>query len=166
MPLQALNMDTVGAGVEKGRIRRGRATGVMGMSWESRCAIGSIIRRDWLACGIHSRWQDGSINPTRTINLESNLSMKAYYTWASSSSCPSLYLWNGTTYVYVADISNHGWLGYINYIDEDGSIKFWRNNPWDYIKLDKDQLQLRNTNYYDLTLKQKYDEIFYLDSFI
>ena len=77
------------------------------------------------------------------------MSISAYYS-GEGSSCPSLYIWNGTSYVYVAEVSNHGWLGYINYINEDGSIVFWRNDPWDYLKLDKSQLQLKNNIYYDL----------------
>jgi hypothetical protein len=106
-------------------------------------------------------WENGELNPVRTITLTEATLLVAYFEFATS--CPSLYIWNGTSYVYVADISNHGWLGYINYINEDGSIVFWRNNPWDYIPLDKSQLQPIN-GYYDLTLVQKWNEIFYLDS--
>jgi hypothetical protein len=108
------------------------------------------------------RWEDGSTNPTRTIDLTRRMTITASY--SGGSSCPSLYIWNGTSYVYVAEVSNHGWLGYINYINEDGSLVFWRNNPWDYIKLDKSQLQPRNNDYYDLTLTQRWNEIFYLDA--
>ena len=75
-----------------------------------------------------------------------------------------MYIWNGTSYVYVAEVSNHGWLGYINYVNADGSIVYCRNNPWDYIKLDNSQLQPTNNGYYNLTLTQKWNEIFYLDS--
>jgi hypothetical protein len=107
-------------------------------------------------------WEDYSKNPTRTISLTRRVELFAYY--SGGSSCPSLYIWNGTSYVYVAEVSNHGWLGYINYINEDGSIVFWRNDPWDYLKLDKSQLQLKNNEYYDLRLTQRWDEIFYLDA--
>jgi hypothetical protein len=107
------------------------------------------------------RWEDGSTNPTRTINLTRRMTITAFY--SGGSSCPSLFIWNGTSYVYVAEVSNHGWLGYINYINEDGSIVFWRNDPWDYLKLDRGQLQPRN-NYYDLKLTQRWDEIFYIDA--
>jgi hypothetical protein len=71
-------------------------------------------------------------------------------------------VWNGTGYSYVADISNHGWLGYINTINEDGSITYYRNNPWDYVPLDKTQLRLSDGSF-NLTLIQKYNEVFYLD---
>jgi hypothetical protein len=107
-------------------------------------------------------WEDYSKNPTRAIILSDRKELYAYY--SGGSSCPSLYIWNGASYVYVAEVSNHGWLGYINYINEDGSIVFWRNDPWDYLKLDKSQLQPRNNDYYDLILTQRWDEIFYLDA--
>ena len=108
-------------------------------------------------------WEDGSTSPTRRISLTSAMTLTAFYEVATS--CPSLYIWNGNSYVYVADVSNHGWLGYMNYITEDPNwpIVYWRNNPWDYIPLDKTQLQTRN-GYYDMTLLQKWNEIFYLDA--
>lgn len=110
------------------------------------------------------RWEDGSTNPARRINLQSRTSLFAYY--SGGSSCPSLFVWNGTSYVYVAEISNHGWLGYMNYItnDPDWPIVYWRNNPWDYLKLDKNQLQLVNGSYYEMVLSQRWNEIFYLDT--
>ena len=106
------------------------------------------------------KWEDGSTNPTRTISLQSYTIIVAYYT--GGTSCPSLYVWNGTSYVYVSEVSNHGWLGYINYINEDGSIIFYKNNPWDYIPLNSSQMQPTNGNY-NLTLIQRWNEIFYLD---
>ena len=110
------------------------------------------------------RWEDGSTNPTRRINLQSRTSLFAYY--SGGSSCPSLFVWNGTSLVYVAEISNHGWLGYMNYITDDPEwpIVYWRNNPWDYLKLDKNQLQLVNGTYYEMVLSQRWNEIFYLDA--
>ncbi len=107
-----------------------------------------------------SQWEDGSKNPSRRIDLSSAVSITA--TYIGGTSCPALYMWNGTSYVYVADVSNHGWLGYINYINQDGSIVFYRNNPWDYVPLDSSQLQPTNGNF-NLTLQQKWNEIFYLD---
>lgn len=109
------------------------------------------------------RWEDGSTNPVRRIYLNAPMSLYALYT--GGSSCPSLFVWNGTSYVYVAEVSNHGWLGYMNYItnDPEWPIVYWRNNPWDYLKLDKSQLKLVNGTHYELTLSQKWDEIFYLD---
>jgi hypothetical protein len=113
--------------------------------------------------GTHSflHWENGATNPTRTIHLTKAMLLVAYY--EQGGSCPSLFVWNGTDYVYVAEISNHGWLGYINCINEDGSIVFYRNNPWDYIKLDNSQLQPTSNGYYDMTLLQRWNEIFYLD---
>lgn len=109
-------------------------------------------------------WADGYKNPTRTINLQSRLSLFAYY--SGGSSCPSLFVWNGSSYVYVAEISNHGWLGYMNYItgDPDWPIAYWRNNPWDYLKLDKSQLGLVNGTFFEMILSQRWNEIFYLDA--
>jgi hypothetical protein len=108
-------------------------------------------------------WENKDTNPSRTISLTTATILVAYY--EHGTSCPSLFMWNGTDYVYVAEVSNHGWLGYINYVTDnpDWPIVYWRNNPWDYIPLGRNQLQLRN-GYYDLTLTQKWNEIFYLDS--
>jgi len=113
------------------------------------------------------KWEDGSTNPTRKIILTDRKTITADF--SGGTSCPSLYIWNGTSYVYVSEVSNHGWLGYINYIndDPDWPIVFWRNNPWDYIKLDKSQLQPRagtSYDYYDIVLTQRWNEIFYLDA--
>jgi hypothetical protein len=107
-------------------------------------------------------WENGLSDPTRTINLTRQMVLTASYS-GGGSSCPSLYIWNGTNYIYIAEVSNHGWLGYIKSINEDGSITFWRNNPWDYIPLDKNELNPTN-GYYNLTLMQRWDEIFYLDA--
>ena len=105
-------------------------------------------------------WDDGSTNLARTFTLSSRMTVTA--TYSGGTSCPSLFVWNGTGYEYVSDISNHGWLGYINYINDDGSITYYRNNPWDYIPLNSGQLQSTNGNY-NLTLVQQWNEIFYLD---
>ncbi len=109
-----------------------------------------------------TNWDDGSTSLTRTVDLEKSMFVFMYYN-GGTSSCPSLYFWNGTDYVYATEVSDHGWLGYIDYINQDGSVVFWRNNPWDYIKLDPNQLQTSN-GYYNLTLLQRSDEIFYIDS--
>ncbi len=78
---------------------------------------------------------------------------------------PSTYTWNETDYVYVSEISNHGWLGYINYISDNpnSSIVYYRNNPWDYIPLNSTQLAATNGNF-NITLQQRWNEVFYLDS--
>jgi hypothetical protein len=107
-------------------------------------------------------WDTGSSSPTITVNVNAQITVTASFT--GGGSCPSLYIWNGTSDVYIAEISNHGWLGYIRYMNSDGSINFWRNNPWDYVKLNSNQLGLLNGTYFDLTLKQRWNEIFYLDS--
>jgi hypothetical protein len=105
-------------------------------------------------------WEDGSTNPTRTITLTKATILVVYY--EVGTSCPSLFVWNGTQNVYISEVSNHGWLGYINYMNEDGSIVFYKNNPWDYIPIDGTLLQPVG-GYYEVTLAQMWDEIFYLD---
>ena len=56
------------------------------------------------------QWEDGSTSLSHTITLTSRMTATATYT--GGSSCPSLYMWNGTQYLYIGDVSNHGWLGY------------------------------------------------------
>ena len=113
-------------------------------------------------------WNDGVTSESRTIVLDRFLSELAHYIVISGyASCPSLYYWNGTDHVYVTEVSNAGWLGYIDYIEDDGDIVFGGGNPWDHVKLDASQLQTRTDNgqeYYDIILFQQWDEIFYLDT--
>jgi hypothetical protein len=115
-----------------------------------------------------SYWSDGVTSPSRTFTLDKRLIIVASYVVISGyASCPSLFYWNGTDYVYVTEVSNAGWLGYIDYIDENGDIIFGGGNPWDTIKLDANQITARSTEngkYYDVILLQKWDEIFYLDA--
>jgi hypothetical protein len=109
-------------------------------------------------------WNDGSTSPSMTFTLNKRMIIVATYKVISGyASCPSLYYWNGTNYVYVTEVSNAGWLGYMDYIDENGNIVFGGGNPWDTIKLDANQLTPRD-GYYDVILQQRWDEIFYLDS--
>ena len=109
-------------------------------------------------------WSDGVKNPTRTFELDRRLILVVTYTLISGyASCPSLYLWNGTGYSYVTDVSNPGWLGYISHINSDGTIVFGGGNPWDYVKLDKNLIATNNGNF-DMTLAQQWDELYYLDS--
>jgi hypothetical protein len=111
-----------------------------------------------------SYWSDGSKSTSITVKLDKRLIIVATYTVISGyASCPSLYFWNGTQYVYVTEVSNAGWLGYMDYIDENGDVVFGGGNPWDFIKLDNSQLAPRD-GYYDLFLFQQWDEIFYLDA--
>jgi hypothetical protein len=115
-----------------------------------------------------SYWSDGLKSTSRTFTLDKRLILVATYTIISGyASCPSLFFWNGTDYVYVTEVSNAGWLGYIDYIDENGDIIFGGGNPWDTIKLDANQITARSTEsgeYYDVILLQKWDELFYLDA--
>ena len=108
------------------------------------------------------KWEDGSWNNTRTINLQSFMLLAAHY--STTRCCPSLYVWNGTNYVYRTEVSDGtGYLGILDYFREDGTMVFAYSYPWDYIKLERSQLQPRN-GYYDMTLTQVWDEISYIDS--
>jgi hypothetical protein len=111
-----------------------------------------------------SHWSNGDTSTTIKINHQSRSIIIATYNLISGyASCPSLFYWNGTSYVYVTEVSNAGWLGYMDYIDENGDIVFSGGNPWDTIKLDASKLTPRD-GYYDMVLFQQWDEIFYLDA--
>ncbi len=108
-------------------------------------------------------WSDGLGSPSRTFTLESRLILVATYNLISGyASCPSLYIWNGTGYSYVTDVSNPGWLGYISHVNSDGTIIFGGGNPFDYVKLDTNLLAIKNGNF-EMTLAQQWDELYYLD---
>ncbi|MCW4025241.1 MAG: hypothetical protein NWF01_09435 [Candidatus Bathyarchaeota archaeon] len=111
-------------------------------------------------------WGDyAASSPTRTINLQDRMDLNAYY--QGGSSCPSLYYWNGQENVYVAEISHGGWLGYIGYINHDGTTTFVGGNPWDHAKISSAELvprQVNGSNYFDITLLQRWNEIIYLDA--
>jgi len=117
-----------------------------------------------------SHWYDGVTSESRTFTLDKHTSMLAHYIVISGyASCPSLYTWNGTNYFYITEVSNAGWLGYIDYINQDGDIIFGGGNPWDHVKLDPSQLQTitdtdNGYDYYDIVLFQQWDEIFYTDT--
>jgi type IV secretory pathway TrbF-like protein len=123
-----------------------------------------------LATGVlgFSSWQDGVTSTTRTFNLNQWTIMVATYTIISGyASCPSLFVWNGTGYSYVTDVSNSGWLGYMNYMTSSGNIVYGGGTPWDYVKLNPNLLAVKNIDgngYYDMILAQQWDEIFYLDT--
>ena len=111
-----------------------------------------------------SHWSNGGTSTTIKINLQSRITLVVTYNLISGyASCPSLYYWNGTDYVYVTEVSNAGWLGYMDYMDENGNIVFGGGNPWDTIKLDANKLTPKD-GYYDMVLFQQWDEIFYLDT--
>jgi len=109
-------------------------------------------------------WSDGVRDPSRTFTLNNRLILVVTYTLISGyASCPSLYMWNGTGYSYITDVSNPGWLGYIGTINQNGDIVFSGGTPWDYVKLDKNLLATKD-GYFDMALFQQWDELFYLDS--
>ena len=110
-------------------------------------------------------WNTGSTSSTITVNLENDrlIVVATYYIISGFASCPSLYIWNGTGYVHVSEVSNAGWLGYIDYIDENGNMVFGGGNPWDYVKLDNTQLTPSNGSF-NMILFQQWDEIYYLDA--
>jgi hypothetical protein len=111
-----------------------------------------------------THWGSISTSPTITVTLDKRTVIVATYTVLSGhASCPSLYIWNGNGYSYVTDVSNSGWLGYIGYINSNGEIVFSGGNPYDYVKLDKSLLTAKN-GFFDITLSQQWDELFYLDS--
>ncbi len=111
-----------------------------------------------------SYWSDGLTSSTRSFTLDSRLILVATYTLVSGwASCPSLYVWNGTQYVYICEVSNSGWLGDIDHINADGQIVFAGGNKWDYIKLGEDLIQAKD-GYFDIVLTQQWDELFYFDS--
>ena len=107
------------------------------------------------------KWNDGVTTTSRSVTLTERTSLSADF--SGGISCPSLYIWNGTMYIHVAEVSNAGWLGYIGYVNDEGSVIFVGGNPWSCVKLDNTQFPIRNGSYYDILLSQKWDEIFYLD---
>ncbi len=111
------------------------------------------------------QWSDGDTNPTKNINLQSwMLLVPSYKLISGIASCPSLYVWNGSNYMYRTEISSGtGYLGIFDYFRADGTIAFAYSYPWDYIKLEGNQLQPRD-GHYDMKLTQRWDEIFYLDA--
>ena len=117
-----------------------------------------------------THWNDGIEDTTRTVTLDKWQSLLSQYIVISGyACCPSLYIWNGVNYTYITEVSNAGWLGYMDYMNEDGDIVFGGGNPWDHVKLNSSQLEVKtNTEngyeYYDLVLFQQWDEIFYLDT--
>ncbi|PVX27754.1 MAG: hypothetical protein CW716_00690 [Candidatus Bathyarchaeum sp.] len=109
-----------------------------------------------------TNWMDGPTDLTRTLTLDRRLSLIANF--MNCKSCPSLYVWDGADYVYTAEISDGtGYLGIFDYFREDGSLSFLYSVPWDYVKLDASILQ-QNDGYYDMTIRQNWDEISYVDS--
>ena len=82
-------------------------------------------------------------------------------TWTS---CPTLFVWNGTGYTRASEVSDGpGWMGFVDHYNADGTITFAYSDPWSYIKLNPKTLGQRD-NFYDMTITEQSDEIFYLDS--
>jgi hypothetical protein len=109
-------------------------------------------------------WDDGSTSLTETVDVQGLTYEAANYVRTSPTSCPELYVWNGTGYSYAADVNDGtGWLGFLEYFKPDGSMVFSYNYPYDYIKLDSTQLQPLN-GFYNIQIAEDTNEIFYLDS--
>jgi len=111
-----------------------------------------------------SGWNDGSTSPSETFNVESLTYEVGNYVRTAPTSCPEMYVWNGTGYSYAADVNDGtGWLGFLEYFNPDGSMVFSYNYPYDYIKLDSTVLQPLN-GLYNIKIAEDTNEIFYLDS--
>ena len=111
-------------------------------------------------------WSDGYPNAQREIDLQDwSIFQPTYKLISGIASCPSLSVWNGINYIHCTEVSSGtGYLGILDYFGENWTMVFAYSYPWDYIKLDRSQLQPRNGLYYDMKLTQLWDEIFYLDS--
>ncbi len=115
-----------------------------------------------------SSWSDGSTDTSRSVSLDNwTILVVTYNVISGYASCPSLFTWNGTGYSYVTDVANSGWLGYMGYMTNTGNIVYSGGNPWDYVKLDPNQLALTDvdgTSCFQTVLSQQWDELFYLDA--
>ena len=109
-----------------------------------------------------SNYNGGSTSTTKIVDLEKETYVVTSYT--RPGSCPSLYSWNGSSYTYVAEVSDGpGWLGYVNYFKPDGTMVFSYNYPWDYVKIAPNQLQAKD-GYYTMNVMETSDEIYYMDA--
>ncbi len=109
-----------------------------------------------------SNYNGGSTSTTKNVDLEKETYVVTSYT--RPGSCPSLYSWNGSSYTYVAEVSDGpGWLGYVNYFKTDGTMVFSYNYPWDYVKIAPNQLQTKD-GYYSMNVMETSDEIYYMDA--
>jgi len=104
-------------------------------------------------------WEDNSISRTRTISLTGKTTIVA--TYGQIQSCPWLYVWNGTSYVFVAEVSGSGYLGYFD--RGRAPPAYNKPFPWDYVKLDRTQLQPRDGTF-DMVMTQVTNEIIYMDA--
>ncbi|MGA2680384.1 MAG: CARDB domain-containing protein [Candidatus Bathyarchaeia archaeon] len=111
-----------------------------------------------------SGWNDGSTSLSETVNVQGLTYEVGNFVRTAPTSCPELYVWNGTGYSYAADVNDGtGWLGFLEYFNPDGSMVFSYNYPYGYIKLDPAQLQPLN-GFYSINIAEDTNEIFYLDS--
>jgi hypothetical protein len=109
-----------------------------------------------------ANYNGGSTSTTKIVDVEKETYVVTSYT--RPGSCPSLYSWNGSSYTYVAEVSDGpGWLGYVNYFKPDGTMVFSYNYPWDYVKIAPNQLQAKD-GYYTMNVMETSDEIYYLDA--
>ncbi len=109
-----------------------------------------------------SNYNGGTTSTTKIVDLEKETYVVTSYT--RPGSCPSLYSWNGSSYTYVAEVSDGpGWLGYVNYFKPDGTMVFSYNYPWDYVKIAPNQLQAKD-GYYAMNVMETSDEIYYMDA--
>jgi hypothetical protein len=124
-----------------------------------------VENTEWGLCTYtFTGWDDGSTNVAETVNVQNEVFEAANYVRTAPTSCPELYVWNGTSYNYAADVNDGtGWLGFLEYFNPDGSMVFSYNYPYDYIKLDSAQLQPLN-GFYTMKIAEDTNEIFYLDS--
>ena len=53
-------------------------------------------------------WEDGSTENPRIVNVESVVSVTAYYNVTYQGTCPTLFVWNGSEYVYETLLDIHG----------------------------------------------------------
>ncbi len=109
-------------------------------------------------------WSDGTKSSTNHFTLSDDrlILVCSYNVISGYASCPSMYIWNGTGYSYVTDVSNPGWLGYLSHINADGTIVAGGGSPYDYVKIDSSQFAAKD-GAFDITLAQQWDELFYLD---
>ncbi|MDH5754150.1 MAG: hypothetical protein OEY95_02940 [Candidatus Bathyarchaeota archaeon] len=63
-----------------------------------------FFKREWWLYTF-DHWEDGSTNNPRTISVNSDVTIKAYYT--VDYLCPTLFVWNGSQYVYKALLDIH-----------------------------------------------------------
>ncbi|MEM2144092.1 MAG: hypothetical protein QW279_01930 [Candidatus Jordarchaeaceae archaeon] len=104
-------------------------------------------------------WEDNSTSRTRAVNLFNKTTIIA--TYGQIQSCPWLYTWNGTSYTFVTEVSGSAYLGYFDRSRTPPAYN--KPFPWDYIKLDKTQLQPKD-DFYSMIMTQVTDEIIYFDA--